>query len=278
MKRTLVMVLGLLSLFSFAACNMDSGDDSGSEETEVNNETLAEKKALYARIVGTSWENWFYDPDNNNNKVGIIEISFAEDSVTIDGTQISLNQNKDLYFYDELDKNLLRIKDSVLHIKLGEKVLCLSGYLIDSNYPYNDKMFTIYQNYKLNNEDLYVHDDFKLISSSGKTSGNSASELNGTYAFNSASGNQSKGSITLKDGAWSYSGGKSNVAASSGTYTVNGSEITMKWTATTELEETFTVSSSGSSSTWISEESGVSTFFSMLFGVTSAKMTFDYSD
>lgn len=279
MKKMLLMMVSLLSLFSFAACNMDSGDDTGSEGEVVNNGRLEEKKALYARIVGTSWKNTRI-PDFPD-AVGIGEISFAEDSITIDGTQISLNQNKDFYFYDELDDKSEGDKDSLLSIKVAGKMLNLSGYRININYPYNDGYFCILQNYKLSSNSRrdnvsVTYDPFKLVSSSSEIE-NTTSELDGIYTFNSATGSQSKGCFTLKDGSWSYTGDKSNVAASSGTYTVDDSKITMKWTATIDLEETFAVSTSGSSSTWTSEESGVSNFFSMLFGVTKTEMTFDYS-
>lgn len=287
MKKMFLMAMGLLSLFGFAACNMDGGDDGGENNgTGFSAENIAQKKALYARIVGTSWKNYFYNDDTvNQDNLGIIEISFAEDSITIDGTQISLNQNKDFYFYDELDENSVRDNTSLLSIKIDEKVLCLSGYLIDSNYSYDDNMLSILQNYKLSKasnegegEYKYTYDQFRLVSSSSSKGENTTSELNGTYAFNTAFGSQVNGSIKLDDGAWSYTGNKSNVAASSGTYTVNGSKITMKWTATTDLEEVFTVSTSGSSSTWTSEETVVSNLFAMLFGVTSTEMTFDYSE
>lgn len=138
MKKMFLMVAGLLALFGFVACNMDSGSD---EEEKVNNERLAEKKALYARIVGTSWKNTGI-PDFQD-AVGIGYISFAEDSITIDGTQFSLNQNKDFYFYDELDDKSEGDENSLLSIKVNGKMLNLSDYLIDINYPHNDGYFCI---------------------------------------------------------------------------------------------------------------------------------------
>lgn len=121
-------------------------------------------------------------------------------------------------------------------------------------------------------------DFFNLVSSSSETDKNTTSELDGIYTFNYVTASQSKGSFTLKDGEWSYTGEKPHVAASSGTYSVDGSKITVKWTgAGYDTEETLTVSTSGSSSTWTSEESGGSDFFSMLFGFVGIEMTFDYS-
>lgn len=284
MKKMFLMAMGLLSLFGFAACNMDGGDDGGENSgTGFSAENIAQKKALYARIVGTSWVNVYTEEDNKEQYIGIIKISFAEDSITIDDTQISLNQNKDFYFYDELLTEPEIDDDALLYIKINNKILGLMGYRINEKYSYNDEELCIFQTYKLseqkkNANESYDYDFFKLVSSSGGSE-NTTSELNGTYAFNTASGLQVNGSIGLSDGTWSYKGNKSNVAASSGTYTVNGSKITMKWIADgNEPTETFTVSTSGSSSTWTSEETGVSTLFTMLFGVTSTKMTFDYSE
>lgn len=104
------------------------------------------------------------------------------------------------------------------------------------------------------------------------------STITGTYSFTNATPPQMNGSITLSNGNWSYSGDKSSPAASNGTYTASGNKITVKWNASGyEVSETFTITESGSNSTWESENSGVSTFFSMLFGVTGLEMTFTKS-
>ena len=100
----------------------------------------------------------------------------------------------------------------------------------------------------------------------------------GKYTFANATPPQMNGSISLSDGKWSYSGEKSSPAASSGTYTVSKNKITVKWNASgNEVSETFTITESGSESTWKSDNSGVSTFFSMLFGVMNLEMTFTKS-
>ena len=100
----------------------------------------------------------------------------------------------------------------------------------------------------------------------------------GTYSFTNATPPQMNGSITLSNGNWSYSGEKSSPAASNGTYTVSKNEITVNWNASGyEVSETFTITESGSNSTWKSKNTVTSTFFSMLFGVTSLEMNFTKS-
>lgn len=106
------------------------------------------------------------------------------------------------------------------------------------------------------------------------------SSLNGIYTFNSATGSQSNGTITLSDGNFTYSGGKSN-APSSGTYTVSGSDITFSWTASGySVSTTVTVSKDGSSVTLSSSEV---LFFSTFFGSTAQSggkysLTFSYTE
>ena len=92
-----------------------------------------------------------------------------------------------------------------------------------------------------------------------------ATELDGTYSYSDSKYN---GSISLSNGSWSYEGNKNNAAATSGSYSVNGSSITLNWNANgMDMSETFTITNSGSSSTWVSSETQISNFFMMLFGV-----------
>lgn len=87
------------------------------------------------------------------------------------------------------------------------------------------------------------------------------------------------GTVSLADGNWSYNGEKTNAAATSGTYTVNGSKVTVSWIASgMDLSETFTLTKDGSISTWVSEESGASPFLVMLFGITDTQVTFSYTE
>lgn len=110
----------------------------------------------------------------------------------------------------------------------------------------------------------------------GNQQGSTSTEsLTGTYSFTGASGYEKSGALTLtSDGAWSYSGEKSNIAASSGTYTVSGSKVTFFWNANGyNVSESFTVTNSGSSSEWRSDSNGTSTFLSMVFNVMSLSIT-----
>lgn len=130
---------------------------------------------------------------------------------------------------------------------------------------------------------LYENTNFNFlykVSGSGSGSEGDASSVNGTYAFNSATGSQSNGTITLSDGNFTYSGGKSN-APSNGTYTVSGSDITFSWTASGySVSTTVTVSKDGSSVTLSSSEV---LFFSTFFGSTAQSggkysLTFNYTE
>lgn len=110
----------------------------------------------------------------------------------------------------------------------------------------------------------------------GNQQGSTSTEsLTGTYSFTGASGYEKSGALTLtSDGTWSYSGEKSNIAASSGTYTVSGSKVTFFWNANGyDVSESFTVTNSGSSSEWRSDSNGTSTFLSMVFNVMSLSIT-----
>ena len=96
--------------------------------------------------------------------------------------------------------------------------------------------------------------------------------VKGTYAgydrYNS--------SIVMNDnGTWTFDTSKPGSAVSGGTYTVSGSNITMKYCARgTDFEETFTVTNSGSQSTWKTSQNGASTLFSTLFMEVGTEYTF----
>ncbi len=130
-----------------------------------------------------------------------------------------------------------------------------------------------------------AHGSFKPVKSSssggnnGTASITSANNLTGKYSFSEAVKPQVNGSFTLSgDGKWTYSGDKQNPAATSGTWSVSGGKITLKWTAKGyEVSETFTVEEDGNKSEWKSESSVVSNFLSMLFGVADTKLTFKKS-
>ena len=145
-------------------------------------------------------------------------------------------------------------------------------YVILPPYEEYDLRFVHYES----NEMAYMK---RVTSSSGGGSGE-ATTLNGTYSFESATGSQTNGSITLSDGTWTYNGSKTNVAAKNGTYTVDGSKVTVNWTAQVDVSETFTVTDNGDGSVkWVLDGYNNSTLFSMLFGVAGqTELTFKKSE
>lgn len=209
--------------------------------------------------------------------------SFTENSVTLDNIEYSINQNTDLFLADELNDYYCESSTSSklfgdiceLYIKIGDYYYCFSYY----EFPDLEIMASFYKQTNGTWKQNPLWQRYTRVSASESGGSTETSTITGSYAFNNATGSQQNGTVTLADGNWSYSGDKSNPAASSGTYTVNGSKVTLNWTAAgNSVSETFTISTSGNSSTWTSEYSGTSLFFSMLFGVVSLEMTFTYSE
>lgn len=274
-----------LCVLAFASCQQPNTNDPA-EETGITytEEELAYLKKQYSYLIGTSWEHEAeYDVYNVSN------IIFAEDSVKLDNVQYSINLDTDLYYIKDAPDEIMNSGNwyyGVFTIRLNGTFYCIGADAenLNDNGSINgtglkhikeSKEMSVYSVYT----DGEVHSDrMKLISSGGSSSG-SESVVAGSYSFTGATGSQANGKITLSDGTWSYSGSKLNPAASSGTYTVDGSKITMKWTLSgIETSETFTVTTSGSSSTWKSDNAYTSTFFSGMFGVTDLEMTFTYAE
>lgn len=278
--KKIAFYLTLLSLIMiFAGCQQPTNDNS-SDEGNTNTYSpaqIAELKAIYAELIGTTWEN----SNNERNDHYIETAAFASDSVTFNNVQYSLNQNTDLFFENEVTDeavkgwssvgyNSVLKKDKGFYIKINNVFYAIDGW-VDKNTPYRDKTPL---NIKCGNN----RDSLELTSSSGDSE--DTSSVNGSYAFNSATKSQVNGTITLSDGNFTYSGGK-NQAPSSGTYTVNGSDITFKWTAMGyETSTTVNMSKDGSSVTFSSKEV---LFFSTFFGSTEQSggkytLTFTYSE
>lgn len=190
-------------------------------------------------------------------------------------TRYTINQDTDLIKSKDYDgPSYLNGTDwfGKIYIKLSDRLLA-----IDTTRQYNglDACVVYWNMYENSNRNW-------LNRVSGSTSGGEgdAASVNGTYAFNSATGRQSNGTITLSDGNFTYSGGKSN-APSSGTYTVSGSDITFSWTANGySVSTTVTVSKDGSSVTLSSSDV---VFFSTFFGSTAQSggkytLTFNYTE
>jgi len=267
--KKIVFYLTLLSLIMiFAGCQQPTNDTSSDEGNSYTYSPaqIAELKAIYAKLVGTAWEN-SNDPACSHT---IESASFADDSVTFNNVQYSLNQNTDLFFDNEVtDEEVKGCAPKGIYLKINNSFYAISDWIL------NDAL-DLYIVRKING--TYKKDYLKLTSSAG---GNGdTSSVNGSYAFNSATGSQVKGTITLSDGNFTYSGGKSQ-APSSGTYTVNGSDITFKWTAMgQEMSTTVSMSKDGSSVTFSSNEV---LFFSTFFGSTAKSgvkytLTFTYSE
>ena len=232
-----------------------------------NNTTDTEAIEYYNKLVGTSWqqqEHWIseYETGLNTNFPTIIE--FASDFITIDNVKKSFDKNNNLSWDD-------------CHVYLGIQINTDIYYASLYSYEYNGhELLELY----LHNSSMDDSVTYYQINKDEEDKSDSETSivLDGTYNFTNATPPQMNGSVTLSNGNWSYSGDKSSPAASNGTYTVSGNKITVKWNASGyEVSESITITESGTNSTWKSENSGVSTFFSMLFGVTGLEMTFTKS-
>lgn len=269
-KLSLFITAGLILFLASCQPPASSPSNPADPESGLNNAKLQEKKNVYKILIDTEWE---LDPEIKN-KTGLLKsINFKNDSITIDGTQYSLNQNTDFYFQEELP--------STCPYKTG-------GYNCPLYIFINNNWYGLEQ-YKLpkstNNSYLGIWNKSNaysdmILKSGGGQSGGEPSAFKGTYSFSAASGTETNGSISLNEGNWTYSGSKTNVAAKSGTYSVNGSKITLSWTAGgSPVTEEFTVTVNGSSATWQSSNAVSSTLFSMLFGVAGkTSLTLNYSE
>lgn len=255
--KKLFIPLFILSMF-FMACE---------EPYCADEEAIAE----YEKIPGMTFEQttaWYGGSDEAHyNEDFPMEIKFADDSITVDGTTYAFSKTKDIS-WDKWHDHIA--------ISVGGKRFAVDLYTYTS---YGELVYKL----TLSDPDADEHNcAFYYPAKEEVPSGGDddddeqpASSVNGTYTFNTAVAPQMNGAITLTNGTWTYSGDKSSPAASSGTYTVAGGKVTVKWTASGyETSETFTVSTSGSTSTWESDNAYTSTFLSMLFGVSATELTF----
>lgn len=271
--KKIFYAVSVLSLFVFMSCQQPT-DLTGNNENTYSKWGSLEAKAVYQTFLGT-WEldtRW-----SNLEKSGFSTAIFSSDSVTLGTIKYNLNPDTDLIVAKDYTGTSVLDDDEWygdIYIKLSDRLLAIDREKNEADgtetcsvqWNLYDKFYTIF-----------------LIKSSGSNSGGgeeSASSVNGTYAFSNATGTQSNGTITLSDGNFTYSGGKSN-APSSGTYTVSGSDITFSWTASGySVSTTVTVSKDGSSVTLSSSEV---LFFSTFFGSTAQSggkysLTFSYSE
>lgn len=262
-------VVSVLSLFVLMACQQPT--DPAVNNGNVSKWGSLEAKAIYSTFLGT----WQLKEGQTLKTNGFVPVIFASDSITLGTTRYTINQDTDLIKSKDYDgPSYLNGTDCFgeIYIKLSDRLLA-----IDTTGQYNDLdacivYWNMYENLNRN----------WLNKVSGSTSGGEedVASVNGTYAFNSATGSQSNGTITLSDGNFSYNGNRSQ-APSSGTYTVNGSDITFSWTANGySVSTTVTVSKDGSSVILSSSEV---LFFSTFFGSTAQSggkytLTFNYTE
>ena len=275
MKKIINLLLLSIVAFAFLGCNQPTGPSEEElqkqreeqEKLELEQRKLNRKKEIWKMIEGV----WELKSNFYNNPSPIYEnVIIATDSFTIDGVQQSIN----------LDT------DTVLESDLPVDDVYAYGYEIDLEDC--EGLIVTFKGVRLNFGAYYIeeNDTFSIARRNGNPEDNSlfeyvragsqdkddegnvegeATELDGTYSYSDSKYN---GSISLSNGSWSYEGNKNNAAATSGSYSVNGSSITFNWNANgMDMSETFTITNSGSSSTWVSSETQISNFFMMLFGV-----------
>lgn len=242
------------------SCSSDSGSDNGDDsETATTEDTLLEKQiALYNSLLGT------YEDLENDGEHLIKKLVLSSNSITVDDKTYSFNPRTGF------DTKILGADETCMVFTLGT-----TRYFLETSVSSLSSADISFGNYSTNK----VSDMKRVTSSSGGGSGE-ATTLNGTYSFESATGSQTNGSITLSDGTWTYNGSKTNVAAKNGTYTVDGSKVTVNWTAQADVSETFTVTDNGDGFVkWVLDGYNNSTLFSMLFGVAGqTELTFKKSE
>ena len=277
-KIKLAALAGAMALsVLFMSCSPDSSDNNNDDKTQeelLKEKAEAEKKAreeadkaearrVYKSLIGTWTDNYHS------------EYVLTEDLIKRYG-----------------DEKIVGTWDSSRFFKAEKSDLPLRDYdKIDKIFYIGDNFFYIED---ANSDEIWFYDYNGGIGSSyyrvksasgsgegegaGSESGNVSADLKGTYSYKPSGANQYNASITLNDnGTWTYSTEKSYSTISGGTYTVSGSKVTLKLTTPYTMEETFTVTNSGTSSTWKSGETGSSTLFPVLFGVAGTEITFTKS-
>jgi len=269
-KAVLSMIFALFASASLVSCANDSGTDGGNKNVK---NTTAEKKALYAKISGTSWK--VIERDGTIiNEVTHKTLSFSDLSIIVDGKSYNLDLSKDLYFSDEIPTDTVIAGGCALYIHLNNTYYALDDYPFDES---KEQLVVFYAG--VGSADL-----FTLVSSgTGSGDSDSISSVNGKYSYK-ATDSAISGAFTLSDCSWSYSGSKSNISTDSGTYTVSDGKVTVKWTVTaggSEMEntETFTITDNDDGTfTWKSENESVSLWFNLLFNIKDLELTFTKSE
>lgn len=273
MKKIINLLLLSIVAFAFLGCNQPTGPSEEElqkqreeqEKLELEQRILNRKKEIWNAIEGV----WELKSDFYNNPSPIYEnVIIATDSFTIDGVQQSINLDTDAVLATELpEDDVYGYAEWQEHEDCFDLVINFKNVRLSIGTYRNDPVLKIIRrngNPEDNSLFKYVRAGSQDKDNEGNVEGE-ATELDGSYSYSDSKYN---GSISLSNGSWSYEGSKNNAAATSGSYSVNGSSITFNWNANgMDMSETFTITNSGSSSTWVSSETQISNFFMMLFGV-----------
>lgn len=277
MKKFINLLLLSFVTFAFLGCNQPTGPSEEElqkqreeqEKLELEQRILNRKKEIWNAIEGV----WEIDPSSVGEWEKGTEyknVIIATDSFTIDGVQQSINLDTDTVLESDLPVDDVYAYGYEIDLEDCEGlVVIFKGVRLNFGAYYieeNDTFSIARRNGNSDDDALfrYVRAGSQDKDDEGNVEGE-ATELDGTYSYSDSKYN---GSISLSNGSWSYEGSKNNAAATSGSYSVNGSSITFNWNANgMDMSETFTITNSGSSSTWVSSETQISNFFMMLFGV-----------
>ena len=275
MKKIINLLLLSFVAFAFLGCNQPTGPSEEElqkqreeqEKLELEQRILNRKKEIWNAIEGV----WEINPDSVSEREKGTEyknVIIATDSFTIDGVQQSINLDTDAVLATELpEDDVYGYAEWQEHEDCFNLVINFKNVRLSIGTYRNDPVLKIIRRNGNPDDDAlfeYVRAGSQDKDDEGNVEGE-ATELDGTYSYSDSKYN---GSISLSNGSWSYEGSKNNAAATSGSYSVNGSSITFNWNANgMDMSETFTITNSGSSSTWVSSETQISNLFMMLFGV-----------
>ncbi len=277
MKKIKILCAALLTIGLFTACKGPSGGDNNPGENPEVKPSNEEAKVLYQKLIGSKWTMRY----NYGSFIYPEIVEFSENYVSFDNVNYSLDQNN----------NLTNEDSDAFFIDLGTETYEITFLDLDPLYtsPVGD-LSDSSQIFISNIKDPRYYNGhsfatkYACISTNtqggGSSNGENETSVEGNYSFTASSGTEMSGSLTLSNGEWNYSG-SNKPAATSGTYSVNGSKITVNWTANgLSLNETFTVTKNGNSVTWKSDNEYTSTFLTMLFKVSATKLevTFDYTE
>ncbi len=262
MKKIINLLLLSIVAFAFFGCNQPTGlseeelqkQREEQEKLELEQRKLNRKKEIWKMIEGV----WKINPDSVSEYEKGTEyknVIIATDSFTIDGVQQSINLDTDATLSVDLDE------DDIY-------VTIYTGY--EDKIEKDTELIVSFKGVRINFSACYMEESDSLCICRYLWDETSSDGQNRALFEYVRAGSQDKDdeSDETGNGSWSYEGSKYNAAATSGSYSVNGSSITFNWKASgMDMSETFTITNSGTSSKWVSSETQISSFFMMLFGV-----------